>query len=80
MDIPYDNLYLNHNHMKIKCFLDADRTRSKVNKRPTSRYLIFVGVNLVSWKSKNQIVIPPSSAKLEYNSIAQSVCEIMWVP
>ena len=45
-------LYKKHGHTRIKCFLDADWARSKENKRSTSGYCVFVGGNLVSWKSK----------------------------
>ena len=40
---------------------------------------MFVGGNLVSWKSKKQSVISRSSAKSEYRVMTQSVCDIMWL-
>ena len=39
---------------------------------------MFVGGNLVSWKSKNQSVVSRSSAEFVYRAMAQSVCEIIW--
>ena len=36
---------------------------------------MFVGRNLVLWKSKKQTVVSRS----EYRAMAQSVCEIMWI-
>ena len=39
---------------------------------------MFVGGNLVSWKSKKQSVVPQSSAESEYRTMTQSVCEVMW--
>ena len=47
--------------------------------RSTSSYYVFVGGNLVSWKSKKQRVVSHSSAESEYKAMAQSVCEIMWL-
>ena len=47
--------------------------------RSTSRYCVFVGGNLVSWKSKKQSVVLRSSAESEYRAMTQSVCEIMWI-
>ena len=40
---------------------------------------VFVEGNLISWKSKKQSVVSRSSAKLEFQAMAQSVCDIMWI-
>ncbi|KAL5741578.1 hypothetical protein ACOSP7_028310 [Xanthoceras sorbifolium] len=72
-------LYANHGHTHIECFSDADWAGSKVDRRSTSGYCVFVGGNLVSWKSKKQNVVSRSSAESEYRAMAQSVCEIMWI-
>ena len=45
-------LYSNHGHNRIECFTDADWVGSKKDRRSTSGYYVFVGGNLVSWKSK----------------------------
>ena len=39
---------------------------SKEDRRTTTSYYIFVGGNLVSWKSKKQSVVSRSSAESEY--------------
>ena len=72
-------LYSNHGHNRVECFTDADWARSKVDRRSTSGYCVFVGGNLVSWKSKKQGVVSRSSAESEYRAMAQTVCEIMWL-
>ena len=43
--------------------MDADLVRSKEDMRSTSGYCVFVGGNLVSWKSKKQSVVSHSSAE-----------------
>ena len=40
---------------------------------------MFVGGNLVSWKSKKQSVVSRSSTESECRAKAQFVCEIMWL-
>ena len=69
--------YSNHGHNKLKCFTDADWVGSKEDKRSPSGYYVFVGGNLVSWKSKKQSVVSRSSAESEYRAMTQSVCEII---
>ena len=72
-------LYINHGHNRLECFTDADLAGSKEDIRSTSGYCVFVGDNLVSWKSKKQIVVSRSSAESEYRAMAQSACDIMWL-
>ena len=72
-------LYNNYGHNRLECFTDVDWARSKEDRRPTSRYCVFVGGNLVSWKSKKQSVVSQSSAESEYRAMTQSVWEIMWL-
>ena len=45
-------LYSNHGHNRVECFIDADWAGLKEYRRSTSGYCVFVGENLVSWKSK----------------------------
>ena len=72
-------LYSNHGHNRVECFTDADWAGSKEDRRFTSGYCVFVGGNLVLWKSKKQVVVSCSSAESEYRAMTQSVCEIMWL-
>ena len=72
-------IYSNHGHNRVECFTDADWAGSKEYGRSTSGYCVFVGGNLVSWKSKKQGVVSRSSAESEYRAMTQSVCEIMWL-
>ncbi len=72
-------LYSNHGHSQIECFADADWTGSKIDRRSITGYCVFVGGNLISWKSKKQNVVSRSSAESEYRAMAQSSCEILWL-
>ena len=72
-------VYKDHGHFNIECFTDADWAGSKEDRRSTTGYCVFVGGNLVSWRSKKQNVVSRSSAESEYRVMAQSTCEIMWI-
>jgi len=72
-------LYQNHGHTQIECFSDADWAGSKMGRRSTTGYCVFLGGNLVSWKSKKQHVVSRSSAESEYRAMEKATCEIIWI-
>ena len=39
----------------------------------------MVGGNLVSWKSKKQVVTAKSSSEAEYRAVAHRCCELLWL-
>ncbi|RDY03975.1 putative mitochondrial protein, partial [Mucuna pruriens] len=61
---------------KLKYFLGVKVAYSKqdyagpvVDRRSTSRYCIFLGGNLATWRSKKQNVVARSSAELEFQAM-----------
>lgn len=63
----------------IEAFTDADWAGSVDDRRSTSGYCSFVWGNLVTWRSKKQTVVARSSAEVELRSIAQGICESLWL-
>ena len=63
----------------IEVYTDADWVGSITDRRSTSGYCTFLWGNLVTWRSKKQNVVARSSAEAEYRSMAQGVCEILWL-
>ena len=47
--------------------------------RSTTRFLSFLGGNLITWKSKKQSVVSRSSTEIKYRAMAHTLCELMWI-
>ncbi|MFS7989993.1 putative RNA-directed DNA polymerase [Helianthus anomalus] len=64
---------------RISGFSDADWAGCPISRRSTTGYCVFVGGNLVSWKSKKQHTVSRSSAESEYRAMADVTSEMIWV-
>jgi hypothetical protein len=72
-------LYSPGNVLSVDIYTDADWAGCTIDRRSTSGYCIFIGGNLVTWKSKKQKVVSRSSAEAEYRAMANGTCEGIWI-
>ncbi|XP_020243647.1 uncharacterized protein LOC109821901 [Asparagus officinalis] len=72
-------LFKRSGHVNIEGYCDSDWASCGDDRRSTSGYCIFVGGNLVSWKSKKQFVVARSTTEAEYRAMALRVAELMWL-
>lgn len=72
-------LFKKSEHLSMEVYTDADYAGSIVDMRSTTGYCMFLGGNLVTWRSKKQNVVVRSSAEAEFRVMAQGVCELLWM-
>lgn len=72
-------IFRKNGHLGIEGYCDADWASCADDRRSTSGYCMFVGGNLVSWKSKKQSVVSRSTAEAEYRAMALGVAEMLWL-
>ena len=77
---PGKGLYFRKNTRKdIEVFVDADWAGSITDRRSTSGYCTYVWGNLVTWRSKKQLVVSRSSTEAEFRAMALRICEGIWL-
>jgi hypothetical protein len=77
---PGKGLWFKRNgHLNVDGYCDADWASCLDDRRSTSGYCVFVGGNLVSWRSKKQPVVSKSTAEAEYRAMSQGLSEMLWV-
>ncbi|KAK2974430.1 hypothetical protein RJ640_011327 [Escallonia rubra] len=72
-------LFRKGTNMELEAYTDADYAGSLTDRRSTSGYCTFLGGNLVTWRSKKQPIVARSSSEAEFRSMAQGICELLWL-
>uniref|UniRef100_A0A2N9FEL3 Reverse transcriptase Ty1/copia-type domain-containing protein n=1 Tax=Fagus sylvatica TaxID=28930 RepID=A0A2N9FEL3_FAGSY len=65
--------------LALTAFTDADWAGDPSDRRSTSRVIVFLGHNLITWLAKKQHTISRSSTEAEYRSLATGAAELAWL-
>ncbi|XP_056698539.1 secreted RxLR effector protein 161-like [Spinacia oleracea] len=63
----------------LSAYSDVDWSSCQYSSRSLSAYAIFLGKNLISWKTKKQRSVSKSSAEAEYRSMSATTSELVWI-
>jgi len=63
----------------IQCWADSDYANDKLDRKSITGWILMIGNNIVSWKSKKQASVALSSTEAEYMAAADAMKEILWI-
>jgi hypothetical protein len=65
--------------VSIEGYCDSNWANCSDDKRSTLGYSIFIGGNLVSWKSKKQHMVARLITEAKYRAMTLRVAELLWL-
>ncbi|XP_022863896.1 uncharacterized protein LOC111383934 [Olea europaea var. sylvestris] len=65
--------------LQLQAYCDSDWAFRSDSRRSITKYCIFIGHSLISWKFKKRIIVSRSSAESEYQAMATTCSELMWL-
>ena len=76
----HHGLFLNRKSpLELSAFSDSDWGGVTTAGRSTTAYILYLGSNIISWKSARQKSVSRSSTEAEYKALANAAAELSWV-
>ncbi|GKD64746.1 retrovirus-related pol polyprotein from transposon TNT 1-94 [Tanacetum coccineum] len=76
----HHGLFLNRKSaITLTAFSNSNWGGIKDNGRSTTAYILYLGSNIISWRSARQKSVSRSSTEAEYKALANASAEMMWV-
>jgi hypothetical protein len=65
--------------LTLQAYSDADWAGDPTDRRSTTGYCFLLGDSFISWRSKKQFVVTRSSTETEYQALADTTAELLWL-
>ena len=65
--------------LSIQAYSNSDWASRPSTRRSVSSYIIMLGSSPISWRSKKQGTVSPSSSEAEYQAMAQTASKVTWL-
>ena len=77
--LDYGLRLLSQSSLSLYGFSEANWAGCPNTRHSTTSYCIYLGINCISWASKEQATISRSSAEAEYRSMSSTTTELTWI-
>jgi len=72
-------IFFQHGPLYLLAFSDSDWAGDPFNCRSTIGYLVYLGLNPITWSAKKQDTMSRSSTESKYRAFATAVAEVCWI-
>ncbi|XP_028053049.1 uncharacterized protein LOC114257489 [Camellia sinensis] len=72
-------LHFSSGSLILNAYSDSDWAKNVLDRRSTTGYCAYLGLNLISWSAKKQPTVSRSSSEAEYRALAHASIELSWL-
>ena len=72
-------MFSRHKHLHIEGHIKSNFVGIRLDRKSTTRYVSFVGGNLMTWRNKKQNAVSLSSAKAKCHVLHHATTELTWL-
>lgn len=65
--------------VNFTAYSDSDWAMDINTRRSFIGFVVYLGLNPLSWQSKKQTIVSRSSTEAEYKALAHSVANLFWI-
>ncbi|KAJ8621549.1 hypothetical protein MRB53_030078 [Persea americana] len=77
--VKFRMFYTNGGGKELIGYIDSDYAGDQDDKKSTSGYVFLMNSRAISWSSKKQPVVTPSTTEAEFITAASSACQVVWL-
>jgi hypothetical protein len=77
--ISHHLFYPRSSSLQLQIYCDATYASDPSDRRSISVYCVFLGGSLIAWKTKKQVAVSHSNAKVELRAMTLVTAEVTWL-